>query len=64
MAKKDVGQGAASGFDKAENAVGPGRNADNGNEVNGQDDPEDEKFKGVPPIHVFAHFNNTTHSHS
>ena len=50
MAKKDIGQGAVSGFVRAENAVRWGRNADNGNRVKEQNDPEDEKPKGVPPL--------------
>ena len=38
------------GFDWAVNAVE--RNAEDRNEVSKQDDPKDEKFKDVPPIHA------------
>ena len=55
MTEIDVGQGAVLGFDCTENTVGWGRNADNRNEVSKQDDPKDEKFKGVPSIHVSSH---------
>ena len=44
MAKKEIGQGAVLGFKRAEDAVGWTRNADNGNEINEQDDPKYEKF--------------------
>jgi hypothetical protein len=51
MTKIDVGQGAVLGS-WAENAVRWERNADDRDEVSKQDDPKDEKFKGVPPIHA------------
>jgi len=37
---------------RAEDTIGWGRYVDHGNEVSERDDPKDEKFKGVPPVHV------------
>jgi hypothetical protein len=44
VTKKDVGEGAVLGVGRTENAIGWGRNADYGNEVSEQNDPEEEKF--------------------
>jgi len=52
MVKKDIGQRAVLRFDWTKNAVRWRRNADNRNEVKKQDDPKDEKFNGVPPVHA------------
>jgi len=57
MTNEDVGQGAVSGprghtRATVTHAYGWRRDAYNRNEVGKQDYPKDEKFKGVPPVHV------------
>jgi hypothetical protein len=52
MTKIDVGKGAILGPERTQNAVRWERNAYDRNEVSEQDDPKDEKFKGVPSIHA------------
>jgi len=53
MAKEDKGEGAVLGFRgraraAVMNAYRWGRNADNRHKVSKQDDPKNEKLKGVP----------------
>jgi len=52
MAKKDVGKGTVLRLRRTEGTTGRRRNVHHGNEVSEEDDPYDEEFKRVPPVHV------------